>query len=286
MSRAYAFLLAIAIAYLLPLAIPNVGLDAPYFFIMVIVLLAWFVMKWDSVKALTNKGSLTETVAGACIVVAIYAYNTALSKTTGLLDLLIIFGALVLAFYGLRAFKLFWVPATYGIVLLLGYQLENILPNYVALQDWMAGVMASSMTLFGIAATVSGHVVTLQHGGSILPLDVASDCTGLQGILAFGMLSTMALLDMKPKMSRLVPTFALGFIGAFLINIVRLFLVFMTFVFFGTDIGNTVHVYAGYTLFIVWVFVFWMIAFRYLGEPAHVGPGTMVQQPTQPPPLT
>ena len=285
MSRAYAFLLAITVAYLLPLAIPNVGLDDPYFFIMVLVLAAWFIMKWDSVKALTSKGSTTEMVAGICVVVAVYAYKAALGADVGLLDLLVIFAAIVLAFYGLKAFKLFWVPATYGIVLLLGYQLENVLPNYVALQDWMAGVMAASMRLFGILATVSGHIVTLNSGSNSLALDVEGDCTGLQGILAFGMLSTMALLDMKPRMSRLIPTFALGFLGAFLINIVRLFLVFVTFEFLGTSIGNDVHVYAGYTLFIVWVFAFWMIAFRYLGEPSRVGPGTIVQQPVQPPPL-
>jgi exosortase/archaeosortase family protein len=283
MSRAYAFLLSITVAYLVPLAIPNVGIDDPYFFIMVLVLAAWFVMKWDTVKTLTARGSTTEVVVGASAIVAVYAYKAAIQATVGLLDLLVIFAAVVLAFYGIKSFKLFWVPATYGIVLLLGYQLENILPNYVALQDWMAGVMASSMHVFGIKATVSGHIVTLNSGLKLLALNVEGDCTGLQGILAFGMLSTMALLDMKPRMSRLIPIFALGFIGAFFINIARLFLVFVTFEFFGPSLGNAVHVYAGYTLFIVWVFAFWILAFRYLGTAPQVAPGTFVQnQPASP----
>jgi exosortase/archaeosortase family protein len=69
---------------------------------------------------------------------------------------------------------------------------------------------------------------------------------------------------MKPRMSRLIPIFAIGFAGAFLINILRLFIVFLTFEFLGPSAGATVHVYLGYTLFIVWVLVFWSIAFRFL----------------------
>jgi exosortase len=261
---------------LVPTVIPGLGIDYPYFFIMIIVLMAWFTMKWTSVERLTTRGGRVEVIAGATIIVADYAYNVVTHSTMGLIDMLIIFSAIVLAFYGPRSFKLFWVPATYGLVLLLGYQIENNIPNYVALQDWMAGLMTSSMRALGIAASTSGHLVTLNSGPSALVLDVESDCTGIQGILAFGMLSTMALVDVKPKMSRLIPLFAVGFIGVFLINILRLIVVFLAFEFLGVAIGTQVHVYFGYTLFIVWVLVFWSLAFRYLSPRAptlssHVG---------------
>jgi len=63
---------------------------------------------------------------------------------------------------------------------------------------------------------------------------------------------------------RLAIVFAVGFIGAFLINIVRLFGVFLAFEYLGVSVGTDVHVYLGYSLFIVWVLVFWSLAFRYL----------------------
>jgi exosortase/archaeosortase family protein len=116
---------------------------------------------------------------------------------------------------------------------------------------------------------VSGHVVYLSSNTGPLALNVESDCTGIQGILAFGLLSTMSVLDLKPRLSRLLPLFALGFLGAFLINIVRLFMVFLTFEYLGVAAGTEVHVYAGYTLFIVWVLAFWSLAFRYLGPQAN-----------------
>jgi exosortase/archaeosortase family protein len=73
----------------------------------------------------------------------------------------------------------------------------------------------------------------------------------------------------KIKFSRLVPIFAIGFLGAFLINIVRLFFVFVTYEYLGVTAGESVHVYLGYGLFILWVLVFWNLAFRYLSPPQN-----------------
>lgn len=263
-SRPYAFLLGTISALLAPLAIPRVGIDYPYFFIFGITLSAWFTFKWDAVKSLPRKGNYLEIILGLVIIAADYVQNYVFDSRLGLIDMLVVFSALVVMFYGVKSFKLFWVPATYGLVLLLGYQLESVTPNYVALQDWMAGVMASAVQAMGISATASGHVVAMNSSSGPLLLDVQSDCTGVQGVLAFGMLSSMAVLDIKTKWSRLVPLLAIGFLGAFLINIVRLFGVFLAFEYLGVDVGNSVHVYLGYTLFIVWVMVFWMLAFKYL----------------------
>jgi len=265
-----AFVLALAAFFLVPEAIPRVGLDYQYFFITVLVLFAWFLMKWDAVKSIPNRSSKPEVLLGVFLIVADYAANVTRGSNVGILDLLVIFLGTVIVFYGLKALRFFWVPATYGIVLLLGYQIEAYIPDYTALQDWLASLMVSAVNALGIAATVSGHIVIMRtSGGTFLQLDVASSCTGLQGILAFGLLSTMALLDLKPKASRLIPIFAIGFAGAFLINIVRLLVVFLTFEFLGVDAGTTMHVYFGYIVFIVWVLVFWEFAFKYLLPSKH-----------------
>jgi exosortase/archaeosortase family protein len=263
-GRAEAFVLSVTAAFLAPSAIPNVGIDYTYFFIMVLVLFAWFMLKWPNVKSITARGGLVEVGLGASAIAFVYGYKIFTHTRLGLLDMLIIFGAVVLAFYGVKSFKLFWVPTTYGIALLAGYQIEAVTPNFVLLQDWMAGVMTSSMHLLGIGATLSGQYVTLNSSSGPLLLSVESDCTGIQGIVAFGLLSTMSVLDLKAKPMRLAVVFVVGFIGAFLINIVRLIGVFLAFQFLGPSIGDQVHVYFGYTLFIVWVLIFWSIAFKYL----------------------
>jgi exosortase/archaeosortase family protein len=263
-ERPEAFVLGIIAAFLVPLAIPRVGIDFTYFFIMVLVLGAWFTLKWTTVKSLSTRGGLIEIILASSAIAVVYSYKILTQTRLGLLDMLIIFSALVVGFYGFKSVKLFWVPASYGIVLIAGYQLEAVTPNFVVLQNWMAGLMGSAMGLLGVGAAVSGQYVTLNSPSGPLLLDVEGACTGVQGIMAFGLLSTMSVLDIKARPSRLVAVFAVGFIGAFLINIVRLFGVFLAFEYLGVDAGTQVHVYFGYTLFIVWVLVFWSLAFKYL----------------------
>jgi exosortase len=265
LTRAQTFALSTAASFLLPLAIPGVGLDYQFFFIAVFVLLAWFIFKWDKVKEISQRGGKAEMLLGASLIAADYAFNALRGSSVGILDLLIIFLGTVIAFYGVRSLKLFWVPATYGMILLLGYQIEDLTPNLVALQDWLAGVMASTLSAVGVSSTAAGEVVSMAtpNGASLL-LDVRGSCTGVQGIFAFGILSTMTLLDLKPKMSRIIPIFAIGFVGAFLTNILRLLVEFLTYEYVGVDVGSTLHFYLGYLVFIAWVVAFWALAFRYL----------------------
>jgi len=284
LSRSSVFGLTLSAAFLLPLAIPNVGLDIQYFFVMVVVLAAWFIIKWDAVKKITEKGSIPEMIAGCAIILADYAYNAIKVSTIGVDDMIVIFFGVIVLTYGIRSLKLFWVPLVYGLVLLSGYQIEKYAPNYTALQDWLAGVMATAVNALGIGATVTGDIVTMNlPNGSPIYLELASACTGLQGILAFGMLSTMTLLDMKPRWSRIIPIFVIGFAGAFLINIVRLIIVFLTFEYFGIAAGTSMHVYFGYLIFVAWVLVFWAIAFKYLVPKQTTLPaGASIPTPRQP----
>jgi len=259
------FGIATASAFLLPMAIPGEGIDTEFWIITVFVLLAWFVFRWDAVKGISRRGGRAEVLLGASLIIADYAFNWWRGSSVGIVDLLIIFVGTIVAFYGYRSLRLFWVPATYGIILLLGYQVVNLAPSLGALQDWLARVMASVLNALGINSSVNGEIVSMSSSsGSPILLDVGGPCTGVQGIIAFGMLSTMALLDLKPSMSRLIPIFALGFVGAFLINIVRLLLMFLTYEFTSMDVAVTLHIYVGYIVFIAWVVAFWAIAFRYL----------------------
>jgi len=68
----------------------------------------------------------------------------------------------------------------------------------------------------------------------------------------------------------------IGFAGVFLINIIRLFVVFLTFEFVGPAMGNIMHLFVGYILFVVWVMVFWWMSFKYISP---VAPTTVDQTP-------
>ncbi|MGI0078333.1 MAG: archaeosortase/exosortase family protein [Nitrososphaerales archaeon] len=264
LTKPRAYLLAVALVFLIPISIPVMGVDWPFLFTVGLVLIAWVSIKWGSIKAVQNKSRWWEMVLGGAVIAIDYAENIYFHSFLGLIDMLAVFVAVTIAFYGVKSMKFFWVPAGYIVILLAGYQIEYYVPSVQGLQVWLANLMASLMQSLGVHATATGDVVILGSSSSQLSLQVDGPCTGIQGVLAFGMLSSMAVLDIKAKWSRILPLFAIGFFGAFLINIARLFGVFLTFEYLGVELGKTMHVYLGYTLFIVWVLVFWMIAFKYL----------------------
>ena len=74
-GRAQAFVIGVTAAFLAPSAIPNVGIDYTYFFIMVLVLFAWFTLKWTNVKSLSLRGGLVEVVLGAAAIASVYGYK-------------------------------------------------------------------------------------------------------------------------------------------------------------------------------------------------------------------
>jgi exosortase/archaeosortase family protein len=264
LSRVNAFLLGITIAFLVPQAIPGVGLDYQYFFVLFLLLMCWFTFRWDRVKALAGRGSRPEMALGLIVIVADYAQNAWRASQVGMADLLVIFLAVAIVFFGLRSLRLFWVPAAYGALFLLGYRIEAHIPNYAALQDWLAGVMAWMLKGPGISSTASGDNVTMiLPNGQPISLEITGECTGLQGIILFGLLSTLVLLFGKLRILRTIAIGAIGFAGAFLINIVRLLVIFLTFEYLGVDAGTYVHVYFGYSVFFAWVMTFWLLAQKY-----------------------
>ncbi len=263
MERAQLFVAVTFAAILGPVAIPAIGLDYPFSFTVSLVLLAWLFMKWGALKALSNRAVPLETFVGAGIVAADLVENFLAHSSIGLVDMLVIFVGVSIALYGIKSMRFFAVPAAYVAILIGGYWLEYNIPEVQTLQYSLATMMAALMRILGVNASVAGNVVTLQ-GAQTLLLQVDGPCTGIKGILAFGMLGSMAVLDVKSKASRIIPILAIGFLGAFAINIVRLFGVFLAFEYLGPDLGTVTHVYLGYALFIAWVLIFWSAAFRYL----------------------
>ena len=258
------FVVAFVASLLLPSLLPTVTENLTWIFVVVITLCAWLIIKWDALKVLKKRSNMWEVALGVGAIAAIYAENYALHKEVGLIDMALIVAAITVAFYGFRSARFFIVPAAYLVILIAGYQIESSLPQVTGLELWEAGLMTSFMRSLGIHATLSGNVVTLPTPTGPLALQVANACTGIKGILAFGTLSSMAVLDIKVSYRRLVGILAIGFIGTFLIDLVRLASIFVTFFYIGVSAGETMHIYLGYTLFIAWVLIYWGISFRYL----------------------
>jgi exosortase/archaeosortase family protein len=264
------FVVSLLAVLFVPYAIPTVTVNETWVFVLGLTLFAWLIIKWEAVVSLTKRSNMLEFVGGIGVVVAIMAENFALHKEFGLIDMTVAVAAVVVAFYGFRSWRFFVVPALYLVILIGGYQLESSLPEFTGLEIWEAALMANFMSTIGVNTTVNGNIVTLAGSAGFISLEVASACTGIKGILAFGMLSSMAVLDIKVSVKRLILILSIGFIGVFFMDLVRLAVIFLSFYYLGISAGEVVHIYLGYAVFIVWVIAYWGISFKYLiPHPAH-----------------
>lgn len=275
-SRQYQFLLFLLLAFFNPLTLFIIGTSSTFIIVVPFTLLIWFAAKWDNIAGIGETSRLLEKLLGLGIYVVDITYNlyrryvlgiprTPSDVGFGIIDMLIAFVSVCIAFYGLGGFKHFKLPTAYLAVLVVGYQLENRITEVAFLQNFLANLITSMLNTLGISTSANGNLVTVERVGQ--PLTIDASCTGIKGILAYGSLAVLMILDVKTTNKRKALSTAIGFIGTFLVNILRLLTIFLVVYFFGIDAGIAVHIYLGYSLFIVWVFLFWIIAFKYLLKP-------------------
>jgi hypothetical protein len=78
------FALTSVVTFLLPLAIPGVGLDVEFFIITAFVLLAWFTFGWDMVKGISKRGGKLEVLLGISLIVGDYSFNASRASSIGI----------------------------------------------------------------------------------------------------------------------------------------------------------------------------------------------------------
>ena len=275
-SRQYLFLFFLLFAFFNPVTIFFTGTSLTFIIVVPFTLLIWFAARWDNIAGIGETSKLLEKLLGLGIYSLDITYNlyrryvlgiprTPSDVGFGLIDMLIAFVSVCIAFYGLRGFKHFKLPIAYLVILIVGYQLENRITEVAFLQNFLANLITSMLNGLGISAYANGNLVTVQRVGQ--PLAIDANCTGIKGILAYGSLAVLMILDVEATNKSKALSTAIGFIGTFLVNILRLLTIFLVVYFLGIDAGMAVHIYLGYSLFIVWVLLFWTIVFKYLLKP-------------------
>jgi exosortase/archaeosortase family protein len=232
----------------------------------------WISIKWKDFINFDKKSNLIEIFIGMFLLLANFTRNIIGfgSLSFGLVDMLVIFVALSIAFFGIRSLKFFTIPIVYLSILIVAYQIEFALESVRVLEFALAGFMGSFLTFFGIETSIYGNIVQLFTLDSNYYLMIDAPCTGIKGMLAYGSLAVLMIVDVKAPIKKKIFITVLGLVGTFLVNIFRLIVIFLTIYFINIDVGLLIHTYLGYSLFIVWVFIFWILAFRFLESPKPI----------------
>lgn len=279
-NRPYVFLLFTLLAFFAPLLL--FGTSQTFIVVVPFTILIWFIARWQEIGGIKEKSNLVEMILALGIYLSNLVRNAlAFSEGfqgLGLFDMLIAFIAVCIAFYGFKGLKKFILPTAYLSILIVGYQLEFAITQVAFLENSLAHLMASILNVFTITASANNNLVTLHsRQGNIYYLLVDAPCTGIKGMLAYGSLAILMILDVKTTFKRKALWAFIGMIGTFFVNILRLFSIFLSAYLLEIETALTLHTYLGYSLFIAWVFLFWTIAFKYM--PTRTEQGVFNQKP-------
>lgn len=266
-NRHYVFLIALFLAFINPIVIFWMGTSSTFTFAVLSTFLVWIYMKWEQFVRIESKGSLLEILLGLVLIIGNLSRNffNMGSISFGIFDMLVTLVGLYIIFFGVGVTRFFIPLLLYALVLIAGYQLEFATEQVNALQNFLAQLMNSLLRSLNIASSTYGNIVNLTNRfGETYDLEIDGPCTGIKGMLAYGSLAVLLVIDIDSPIRKKVIATAIGLIGTLLVNLLRLSVIFLAIYFLGIDVGMFIHTYLGYGLFIIWVVLFWSAAFKYL----------------------
>lgn len=267
-NKYYLFLITMFIAFINPITFLLMGASWTFTFAVLLTYIIWIYIKWDDFLSIKSKGSRYEILLGTALITGNIVRNliNPNSMSFGIFDMLIMLVGVYISFFGLKATKFFTPLIMYTVVLILGYQLEFYLEQVKTLQNFLAQLMDSLLRSLNIASWVAGDIVTFvdRSGFNTYNLQIDAPCTGIKGMLAYGSLAALLVLDTKSSIRKKAIALSVGLIGTFMVNLLRLSTIFLSVYFLGIDAGLLLHTYLGYVLFTIWVVLFWSLAFKYM----------------------
>ena len=132
----------------------------------------------------------------------------------------------------------------------LKYHFGWYTPHFV----WL---VVAILNLLGVGAEMrpSGAVI-LQTVKGRLVLGMVWECVGVSSMLLFLIILVITVLQESARLRTKLLWAAVGVLGTFMVNVIRLVTIFLAEVFYGASVGGTLHYFIGYVLFISWLLVF------------------------------
>jgi exosortase/archaeosortase family protein len=181
--------------------------------------------------------------------------------------------SLSIIYFTYLGFRPLIMPSAFPLISVLGYQVfdlfqENIDSLSQPFVQPTTELTAFMLRLFSLSVDVEGNIISfLSVDGSLMPIKIVPDCTGIWSIGAFtASLILVALVFPRVFSRESVPYIMVGYVGTYAANITRVVLICLSAYFYGySGATQIVHVHAGWVAFSTWMIIFWYLFFsRYL----------------------
>lgn len=132
----------------------------------------------------------------------------------------------------------------------------------VPVQVRMVGVI---LMPFGLKPSIMGEYLAIGRSDPYL-IEIAWNCIGWQSMLFFFISGWIVLQGNNYTLFSRIKTWIGGFMGTFLLNLLRISFIVLLAYFFGQDLASFFHDYGSTLVIIGWLFFFWWFSYTFLLE--------------------
>ena len=137
---------------------------------------------------------------------------------------------------------------------LVSHWLEHYFAGYI---PYFLSLIVAILRLLGVEAVAHPpDAIVLQTVRGPLALGFAWGCVGVSSMLIFLIVLVITLFEEPASLRTKLLWGAMGAFGVFVMNVVRLIIIFLAGCFYGSDVGAKLHYFIGYVLFILWLLIF------------------------------
>ena len=97
-------------------------------------------------------------------------------------------------------------------------------------------------------------------------VEIAWNCIGWQSFLFFILTGWVALQGDSYTFKSKIKAWMIGFLGTFLINLIRITIVVLISVYLNQILAHIFHEYGSILFVILWLFFFWWFSFKFVLE--------------------
>jgi exosortase/archaeosortase family protein len=172
---------------------------------------------------------------------------------------------LFLVFFELSGLKEAFTPLFFIAAATSSYVVASWLKPYFSphLYD-IASPIVNILRMLGVNATLNNlgsiPLISLRSlSGNIVRAYFVYECIGVFSTLVFSIILVVVLIEDPSGWRAKLLASAIGVLGTFALNIVRITIILLTDYFYGAEAGATVHYIIGYALFSAWLAFFLFI---------------------------
>ncbi len=156
---------------------------------------------------------------------------------------------------------IFWIFLTTQLdIYILQTPLANIMTDLTVL------VTVLALNGLGILATHQGNLIIFPAASKVSSVYIDARCGGVHSFLIFVCCFIVILLREGYTVPRrkIAISSLIGIAGTLVTNYIRVIIVCLVGIFYGTELMFWTHNYAGFALFLTWLTAFWYLALSYL----------------------